>query len=148
VHNGIIENYQALKADLQQRGYHFSSETDSEVIAHLLHHYNQDNDLLSALKKTCDDLCGAYAICCIDKTTPDRLYAVRRGSPLVLGLGINEHFIASDALALLPVTQKIIYLHEGDLVQLSKSKVDIRDEHLRPVQRQIQHTSLTAGTTA
>lgn len=128
VHNGIIENYQALREKLIKLDYEFESETDTEVVAHLLHHHlDQDDDMEIAIQKTAAELKGAYALCILFTETPDRFYAVRSGSPLVVGLGIGENFIASDQLALLPVTQKFIYLEEGDIAIVSCDDVRIID---------------------
>ena len=109
VHNGIIENYVELKAELQKKGYQFTSETDSEVIVHLIESY-LETDLLTAVQKAVKHLRGAYAIAILSAQEPEQLIAVRQGSPLIIGVGEHEHFIASDHLALLPVTQKFIFL--------------------------------------
>ena len=126
VHNGIIENYQELKAELEQAGYVFLSQTDSEVVAHLVHQaLQQQNNLLKAVQAIVPRLHGAYALGIIDANHPDELIAVRQGSPLVLGLGIGENFIGSDQLALLPVTNRFIYLEEGDIVRLTRADIEI-----------------------
>lgn len=117
VHNGIIENYQQLKIDQLQAGYQFTSETDTEVIAHAIHQQLETtDDLLQAVTQAVGHLDGAYALGIISITSPETLIAARRGSPLVIGVGIGEHFIASDVSALLPVTQKFIYLENGTLL--------------------------------
>ncbi len=126
VHNGIIENYQEIKVFLIDEGYEFVSETDSEVIPHLVHFYFcQTGNLLEAVRESLKRLRGAYAVAIVHKQFPDRLIAARSGSPLVVGRGIGENFIASDVLALKPVTDKFIYLEEGDLVELSSDDISI-----------------------
>ena len=138
VHNGIIENHQLLRKKLLEANYVFVSETDSEVIAHLLHyHFSNHNDMMTALQKTANDMKGAYALCVLSKKTPDYVYAVRSGSPLVIGLGIGENFIASDPLALLPVTQKFIYLEEGDIAAVSLTQVQVKNDRGDIVTREI-----------
>jgi glucosamine--fructose-6-phosphate aminotransferase (isomerizing) len=126
VHNGIIENYLELKIELEQLGYAFSSETDTEVVAHLLHHALQTQpDLLAAVQQVLPRLKGAYALGIMWAKQPDELIAVREGSPLVVGVGIGEYFISSDQLALLPVTNRFIYLEEGDVVRLKRNQLEI-----------------------
>ncbi|MCJ8145317.1 glutamine--fructose-6-phosphate transaminase (isomerizing) [Acinetobacter sp. A3.8] len=126
VHNGIIENYQELKSELQTLGYQFTSETDTEVVAHLVHHaLKNQSDLLLAVQSIIPKLKGAYALGIIDANQPNELIAVREGSPLVIGVGIGEYFISSDQLALLPVTNRFIYLEEGDTVRLKRNQVEI-----------------------
>lgn len=126
VHNGIIENYQELKAELQAEGYVFSSQTDTEAAAHLIHRaYQQTGDLLQAVQVITPLLQGAYALGVVSADQPDELIAVRSGSPLVVGLGIGENFIGSDQLALLPVTNRFIYLEEQDVVRLTRTQVEI-----------------------
>lgn len=128
VHNGIIENHQQLRKKLLEKNYIFKSETDTEVIAHLLHHHIMtETDMMLALQKTAREMQGAFAICILCKNNPNQLYAVRSGSPLVIGLGIGENFVASDPLALLPVTQKFIYLEEGDIASISRTDICIHD---------------------
>ena len=128
VHNGIIENYQALKDELQAKGYRFSSETDTEVVAHLVHQaLAEGKDLLQAVRHAVTRLHGAYALGVVSADEPERLIAVRRGSPLVVGLGIGEHYIASDQLALLPVTTRFIFMQEGDVAELRREEVTLYD---------------------
>ncbi len=125
-HNGIIENFEALREELIAAGYSFASETDSEVIAHLVDYYFQElGDLLEAVRTSVKRLEGAYAIGVVSKDDPNRIIAARMGSPLVVGKGIGENFIASDALALRPVTDRFIYLEEGDLVEITRTSVAI-----------------------
>lgn len=142
VHNGIIENHQTLKEELQQQGYQFSSETDTEVIAHLIHSFFND-DLLAAVQQAITKLEGAYALGVICQTKPDTLIAVRKGSPLIIGLGIEENFIASDHLALLPVTQKFIFLEEGDVAAIAHDEFQIYDEKGNAVEREIKTSQLS-----
>jgi glucosamine--fructose-6-phosphate aminotransferase (isomerizing) len=136
VHNGIIENHDMLKAQQLEAGFRFTSETDTEVIAHQIVYYlEQGNNLLQAVTKTVHDLKGAYALGVIDVQEPDRLIAARQGSPLVIGLGIGEHFIASDVQALLPVTQRFIYLNNGDVADLHSYSLRVYDEVGNNVER-------------
>jgi glucosamine--fructose-6-phosphate aminotransferase (isomerizing) len=126
VHNGIIENYKGIRERLLEAGYEFSSETDSEVVAHLIDSYFTD-DLFAAVKKAVDELEGAFALGIIAIDDPRTLVACRRGNPLVVGIGIKENFVASDASALLPVTNRFIYLDEGDYVVLHNNDYQVYD---------------------
>ncbi|MGD9107654.1 MAG: glutamine--fructose-6-phosphate transaminase (isomerizing) [Gammaproteobacteria bacterium] len=145
VHNGIIENYLEIKQNLIAQNYEFSSETDTEVIAHLLHmQLNKSNNLLDAVRNAVAQLKGAYALGIISKRDPDRLIAVRYGSPLVIGIGIGENFIASDTLALLPVTQKFIFLKDGDIADIRRDKITIYDKNGKVVKRKIFTSNMTA----
>ncbi len=142
VHNGIIENYKALKEQQLAEGYRFTSETDTEVIAHQVSKYlDETDDLLLAVKKATEDLEGAYALAVISVAKPNELVIVREGSPLVVGLGIQENFAASDVQALLPVTSRFIYLENGDFARLTRSTVEIFDDRLSPVERPVRATS-------
>ena len=144
VHNGIIENYEALRSRLSAEGYEFSSDTDTEVIAHLINsHYARGNSLLSATQAAIAELAGAYAIGVIAVDNPGQLICARRGSPLLLGVGIEEHFIASDVSALLPVTRKFVYLEEGDVVEIGRSGYQIYDAKARRVEREVQISELS-----
>ena len=126
VHNGIIENHEALRQELTAQGYRFESETDTEVMAHLIHHLVAGcGDFRQGLTEALTRLEGAYAIAVQHRDFPDRLIGARQGSPLVVGLGIGENFIASDPQALRPVTDRFIYLGEGELVELTQSEVSI-----------------------
>ncbi|MEM9741246.1 MAG: glutamine--fructose-6-phosphate transaminase (isomerizing) [Pseudomonadota bacterium] len=128
VHNGIIENYEALRAELSQRGYCFQSETDTEVVAHLVDLLTQETgSLIEGVRAAVQRLEGAYGIGVIALDEPDRIVATRSGSPLVIGLGIGENFLASDVLALRAVTDRFIFLEEGDLVEVTKKHVKIWD---------------------
>lgn len=143
VHNGIIENYAELREELKQAGYTFTSQTDTEVIAHLVDFYFQiNNDFLAAVQKSVARLHGAYGIAIIHENYPDRIIAVRSGSPLVVGLGEQENFVASDPLALLPVTRRFIYLQEGDVVDVYRDHVDIYDAQGFSVTREIKTIDL------
>ncbi|MBZ8139706.1 glutamine--fructose-6-phosphate transaminase (isomerizing) [Rubrivivax gelatinosus] len=148
VHNGIIENHDELRAELKQRGYVFTSQTDTEVIAHLVHrHY--EGDLLEAVQRALPRLRGAYAIAVFCRDEPHRVIGARQGSPLVLGLGEGENFVASDAMALAGVTERIVYLEEGDVVDLQLGRVWISaaDEQgrYRGVERPVRTVAAYSG---
>ncbi|MDD1148184.1 glutamine--fructose-6-phosphate transaminase (isomerizing) [Pseudomonas sp. TNT2022 ID357] len=137
VHNGIIENHEALRAQLSALGYTFTSDTDTEVIAHLLNHKLKDlGDLTVALKVTVKELHGAYGLAVISASQPDRLVAARSGSPLVIGLGLGENFLASDQLALRQVTDRFMYLEEGDIAEIRRDSVQIWDIDGKAVERE------------
>lgn len=142
VHNGIIENHEALREQLKAQGYVFSSDTDTEVIAHLLtEKLKALPDLTDALKATVKELHGAYGLAVIHALQPDRLVAARSGSPLVIGLGLGENFLASDQLALRQVTDRFMYLEEGDIAEIQRDKVQIWDVTGKAVERQtVQYT--------
>ncbi len=126
VHNGIVENYAELKEELLAKGYEFTSQTDTEVVAHLINDlYRQSPDLLQAVRAVIPLLHGAFALGIVHVDSPDELITVRLGSPLVIGVGIGENFIASDQLALLPVTNRFIYLEEGDIAKLTRNSIQI-----------------------
>ncbi|MEW6133202.1 MAG: glutamine--fructose-6-phosphate transaminase (isomerizing) [Pseudomonadota bacterium] len=145
VHNGIIENHEILREKLKGLGYRFESETDTEVIVHLVHfHYQKSRDLLAAVQSAVNELNGAYAIGVISRDAPNQLVCARRGSPLIIGLGIEENFIASDASALLPVTQRMIYLEEGDIADLGLLRVRVFDAGGGEVAREVQVSELSA----
>ncbi len=136
VHNGIIENHVQLREHLEQQGYEFQSETDTEVIAHQIDYFiKQGNSLYAAVSATLKRLEGSYAIAVISPQEPGHLVAARRGSPLVIGVGIGEHFIASDVAALIPVTQRVIYLEDGDIIDLQRDARSITDSTGKPVKR-------------
>lgn len=137
VHNGIIENHEALREQLKALGYVFTSDTDTEVIAHLLNHKLKDlPDLTVALKATVKELHGAYGLAVISAQQPDRLVAARSGSPLVIGLGLGENFLASDQLALRQVTDRFMYLEEGDIAEIRRDSVQIWDVDGKAVERE------------
>jgi len=147
VHNGIIENHDHLRTALQENGYVFTSETDTEVIVHKVAEELKDADsLLDAVTKTVKSLRGAYALGVIDSEQPDLLVACRKGSPLVIGIGIGEYFIASDIAALLPVTQRFIFLEDGDVAELTINGVTIFDEAGRRVVRPVIESQLKADS--
>ena len=145
VHNGIIENHQELRNTQKAQGYKFTSETDTEVIAHQVYHELESTDsLLQAVKNTIKHLEGAYALGVLSKDDENTLITCRKGSPLVIGVGIGEYFIASDVAALLPVTQRFIFLEEGDVAELKIHSLIIYDKDDQVVQRPIKESSLTA----
>lgn len=138
VHNGIIENYEELRHELKAQGYEFVSQTDTEIVAHLVHRELQHtHDLFAAVKLSVNYLKGAYALGIISASEPERLIAVRRGSPLVIGLGIGENFIGSDQLALLPVTNRFLYLNEGDMAEVFRDAVKVYNEAGQAIQHPI-----------
>ncbi len=143
VHNGIIENYQALRDELKSRGYTFRSQTDTEVIAHLVDDLRPQHDsLLSTVLAARKRLEGAYGTAILDTRDPDVLVVARSGSPLVVGHGIGENFVASDQLALLPVTRQFQYLEEGDVAEITRTSVRIMDAGDRLVERPVQESNL------
>jgi glucosamine--fructose-6-phosphate aminotransferase (isomerizing) len=148
VHNGIIENHSELRRRLEAEGYRFTSETDTEVIAHLLASLlKNEPDLLSAVRRAARELVGAYALAVIRPEEPDRLIVARAGSPLVIGVGQGEHFIASDVFALLPQTQRFMFLEEGDIAEIRRDGVTIYDAAGRKVERPIRQSTVSATTT-
>ncbi|HEX7971262.1 MAG TPA: glutamine--fructose-6-phosphate transaminase (isomerizing) [Thiobacillus sp.] len=145
VHNGIIENHEALRARLKAAGFVFTSETDTEVIAHLIElYYRQNKDLLAATRAAVAELEGAYAIGVVSEDSPDRLVCARKGSPLLVGLGIEENFIASDVSALLPVTQRVMYLEEGDVADVGLLAVTVYDAAGKQADRSVHVSELSA----
>ena len=137
VHNGIIENHEVLREQLKGLGYVFTSDTDTEVIAHLLNHKLKDHsDLTTALKATVKELHGAYGLAVVSASQPDRVVAARSGSPLVIGLGLGENFLASDQLALRQVTDRFMYLEEGDIADIRRESVAIWDVNGNSVERE------------
>ena len=145
VHNGIIENHEHLRKTLLEHGYEFTSETDTEVIVHEICHDLESTDgLLNAVKLTIAKLEGAYALGIISTADPNLLVACRKGSPLVIGVGIGEYFIASDVAALLPVTQRFIFLEDGDIAAITIDGVVIYDAHNKVVSRPIKVSQLTS----
>jgi glucosamine--fructose-6-phosphate aminotransferase (isomerizing) len=147
VHNGIIENHGELREELKAKGFFFTSETDTEVIAHLLAHIlNTEPDLLRAVQAAIKHLVGAYGLAVASPGEADRLVVARAGSPLVIGLGVGENFIASDVFALLPVTQRFIFLEEGDVAEIRRDSVRIFDVNGNPVERPEKISQLSAST--
>ena len=145
VHNGIIENYKEIRQKLTADGYVFTSETDTEVIAHLIESFYK-TDLFSAVKKAVKTLKGAFALGIIALNEPDTLVACRKGSPLVLGVGFQEHFIASDISALLPVTSRFIYLEEGDFAVLHHKSFKIYNVDGKEKEREVHQTEMTSDS--
>ncbi|MDF1758314.1 MAG: glutamine--fructose-6-phosphate transaminase (isomerizing) [Legionellaceae bacterium] len=140
VHNGIIENHEQLRIKLKKLGYEFVSETDTEVAAHLIHHhYQQTTSLIRAIQETAKEMQGAFSLGIINQKSPNELVAVRKGSPLVVGIGIDEKYISSDALALRSFAQSVIYLEEGDSVHLTNNSLEIFNENGDTVERKIKH---------
>jgi glucosamine--fructose-6-phosphate aminotransferase (isomerizing) len=145
VHNGIIENHEELRADLERRGYQFSSETDTEVIAHRVHfHLQTMHDLFKAVRATVAELEGAYALVVVSEHDPGRLILAREGCPVVVGLGVQENFVASDVAALLPVTRRFIFLEEGDVAEVQRTALRVIDRDGNSVERPIRESELSA----
>lgn len=145
VHNGIIENHEALRASQKERGYEFTSQTDTEVIAHQIEHYlGETNDILEAVKLALADMEGAYGLGVLNRDEPDRLIAARRGSPLVVGIGEGEYFIASDMAALIAVADRYMVLNDGDIVELSLDGVRVWSENGEQVERKVLKSQLSA----
>jgi glucosamine--fructose-6-phosphate aminotransferase (isomerizing) len=142
VHNGIIENYEELHADLTAHGYEFTSDTDTEVIAHLIHSHYAQGSLLVATQMALAQLVGAYAIGVVAADNPNQLIAARKGSPLLLGVGEGEHFVGSDMSALLQVTKNVVYLEEGDVVEVNLADYRIFDATGKAVQRPVHVSEL------
>ncbi|STQ77977.1 glutamine--fructose-6-phosphate transaminase (isomerizing) [Grimontia hollisae] len=143
VHNGIIENHERLRELLVSRGYTFTSQTDTEVIAHLVDwELSQGGSLMEAFQRTVKQLEGAYGTVVMDRRDPERLIAARSGSPLVIGLGIGENFLASDQLALLNVTRRFLFLEEGDVAEITRREVNIFDVRGERVERQVHESSI------
>jgi len=148
VHNGIIENHGELREQQSGEGYSFTSETDTEVAVHQIEYYlKQQGDLLEAVRTAVADFEGAYALGVMSNTEGKRLIATRRGSPLVIGVGIGEYFIASDASALLPVTRSFIYLEEGDIADIRTDALVIYNDKGEVVERQVKESALSADST-
>jgi glucosamine--fructose-6-phosphate aminotransferase (isomerizing) len=145
VHNGIIENHEALRFKLESKGYEFESETDTETIVHQIHEFLEEGlPLREAVRQACALLEGAYAIGVISTGSPGRLITARQGSPLVIGLGEGENFIASDIFALVGETQRFVFLEDGDIGELTTDSVQIYDRDNRPVERPVHETGLAA----
>jgi glutamine---fructose-6-phosphate transaminase (isomerizing) len=145
VHNGIIENHESLRADLKGLGYQFTSETDTEVIAHRIHHHlGTCTDLFSAVRKTVAELQGAYALAVVSETDPECVVVAREGCPVVIGIGIDENFVASDVAALLPVTRRFMFLEEGDVAEIRRKSINLVDAAGSPRTRAIRESELPA----
>ncbi|MCE9680604.1 glutamine--fructose-6-phosphate transaminase (isomerizing) [Shewanella sp. AS1] len=144
VHNGIIENHNKLREMLKGLGYVFASDTDTEVICHLVHHELKTHDtLLAAVQATVKQLEGAYGTVVIDRRDSERMIVARSGSPLVIGYGLGENFVASDQLALLPVTRSFAFLEEGDVAEVTRRSVNIFDVDGNPIEREIKESEVT-----
>jgi glutamine---fructose-6-phosphate transaminase (isomerizing) len=145
VHNGIIENHDELRSELAASGYQFTSETDTEVIAHRIHHHLQTlGDLFKAVRATVAELEGAFALVVLSESAPDRLILARMGCPVVIGLGKDENFVASDVSALLPVTRQFQFLEEGDIAEVRRDSVRILDADGNSVDRPVRQSELSA----
>jgi glucosamine--fructose-6-phosphate aminotransferase (isomerizing) len=146
VHNGIIENHEEVRRRLQGRGYEFTSDTDSEVIAHLVHsHVARGANLLAAVHASVKELIGAYAIAVVDENDPQRLVVARMGAPLLLGLGDGENFAASDASALVQVTSRVVYLEEGDCAEVELGRVHVIDAAGKDAERPVHVSNLSSA---
>jgi glutamine---fructose-6-phosphate transaminase (isomerizing) len=150
VHNGIIENFETERSRLEASGYEFTSQTDTEVIAHSIHYeytHTSSGNLFQAVQSACQRFQGAYAIGVIARDNPEKLIAVRMGCPLLVALGTNESFIASDVSAVIAYTRRVVFLEDGDIVQLSTQGIDIlRDKHNQPAKREIKMSELSLAS--
>jgi len=146
VHNGIIENHEAQCARLKKLGYKFESETDTEVIAHLIDHYHKKNDLLKSTQLATKDLTGAYAIAVISIQNKDEIICARLGCPLIIGQGKSEYFAASDISALIAITRKVIYLEDGDFAKLTKNNLEIFGSNLKKVKRKVNESKFKTSS--
>ncbi|HEV7632142.1 MAG TPA: glutamine--fructose-6-phosphate transaminase (isomerizing) [Steroidobacteraceae bacterium] len=145
VHNGIIENHDELRTELVKLGYAFTSETDTEVIAHRIHHHlGTHADLFLAVRATVAELEGAYALVVVAQSDPDRLILARMGCPVVIGLGVDECFVASDVAALLPVTRRFMFLEEGDIAEIRRQSVKIINAEGSAIERPVKESELSA----
>ncbi len=147
VHNGIIENHEEQREKLRALGYTFESQTDTEVIAHLIHHHLRGgDDLLVALQHTVKELTGAYALAVVSRAEPERFVCARMGCPLLVGLGEGENFVASDVSAVISATRKVIFLEEGDTAEIRRDGVRIFDEHDQPVERDVHLSDVSLAS--
>lgn len=145
VHNGIIENHEELRTELKRLGYQFTSETDTEVIAHRIHHHLETmQDLFKAVRATVAELEGAYALAVVSEHEPERIILAREGCPVVIGLGVEENFVASDVAALLPVTRRFVFLEEGDVAEVRRKSLKIIDREGNSVERVVRESELSA----
>ena len=145
VHNGIIENHDELREELKRLGYTFTSETDTEVIAHRIHYHMQTvKDLFKAVRATVAELEGAYALAVVSESDPERIILAREGCPVVIGLGVDENFVASDVAALLPVTRRFMFLDEGDVAEIRRKTVRILNKEGNSVERAVKESELSA----
>ncbi|WP_295572075.1 glutamine--fructose-6-phosphate transaminase (isomerizing) [Stenotrophomonas maltophilia] len=147
VHNGIIENHEEQREKLRALGYTFESQTDTEVIAHLMHHHlKSGDDLLVALQHTVKELTGAYALAVVSRAEPERFVCARMGCPLLVGLGEGENFVASDVSAVISATRRVIFLEEGDTAEIRRDGVRIFDEHDQPVERDVHLSDVSLAS--
>jgi glutamine---fructose-6-phosphate transaminase (isomerizing) len=145
VHNGIIENHDELRDELKKLGYKFTSETDTEVIAHRVHHHLQSQkDLFKAVRATVAELEGAYALAVVSEEEPERIILAREGCPVVVGLGVGENFVASDVAALLPVTRRFMFLEEGDVADIHRTSIKVLDKNGDKADRPVRESELSA----
>jgi glucosamine--fructose-6-phosphate aminotransferase (isomerizing) len=145
VHNGIIENHEELRAELKKLGYTFTSETDTEVIAHRVHHHlKSQHDLFKAVRATVAELEGAYALAVVSESEPERIILAREGCPVVIGLGVDENFVASDVAALLPVTRRFMFLEEGDVADIRRTSIKVLDKNGDKADRPVRESELSA----
>ncbi|WP_179459993.1 glutamine--fructose-6-phosphate transaminase (isomerizing) [Stenotrophomonas sp. JAI102] len=147
VHNGIIENHEEQREKLRALGYVFESQTDTEVIAHLMHHHLKAGDsLLSALQRTVKELTGAYALAVMSRAEPDHFVCARMGCPLLIGVGEGENFVASDVSAILQATRTVIFLEEGDTADIRRDGVQVYDEHNQPIVRDVHLSDVSLAS--
>lgn len=147
VHNGIIENHEEQREKLKALGYVFESQTDTEVIAHLMHHHLKGgDDLLAALQRTVKELTGAYALAVVSRKEPERMVCARMGCPLLIGLGEGENFIASDVSAIIQATRRVIFLEEGDTAEVTRQAVHVFDGHDQPVERDVHVSDVSLAS--
>jgi len=147
VHNGIIENHEEQREKLRALGYTFESQTDTEVIAHLIHHHlKKGDDLLVALQHTVKELTGAYALAVVSRAEPERFVCARMGCPLLVGLGEGENFVASDVSAVLSATRKVIFLEEGDTAEIRRDGVSIFDGNDQPIERDVHLSDVSLAS--
>jgi glucosamine--fructose-6-phosphate aminotransferase (isomerizing) len=145
VHNGIIENHEELREELKRLGYKFTSETDTEVIAHRVHHHlKSQQDLFKAVRATVAELEGAYALAVVSEEEPERIILAREGCPVVVGLGVGENFVASDVAALLPVTRRFMFLEEGDVADIHRTSIKVLDKNGDKADRPVRESELSA----
>jgi glucosamine--fructose-6-phosphate aminotransferase (isomerizing) len=147
VHNGIIENYEEQRERLKSLGYVFESQTDTEVIAHLIHHhFQQEQNLFAATRRAMSELVGAYAIAAVSVKAPDLMVCARQGCPLLIGLGDGENFAASDVSAILSVTRRVIYLEDGDVVEIRREGITLLDGHGKPAERKVHVSDVSLAS--
>ena len=146
VHNGIIENFADIRESLTVKGYVFSSKTDSEVIVHLIHFYRKNHDLIGAVARATADLVGDFAITVIEASNPNKIVGARQGCPLIIGLGLDENYFASDAGALIALTSRFVVLKDGDVAQISSDQFSVFNQELDAVDRKITTSNMTASS--